>query len=95
MIVVTAPTGHIGSRLVPQLLVSGEPVRLIVREPAKLPSAVAGGAEVIVGSHRERDVVDRAFTGADSVFWLMPADPAAASPYDAYVTASIPAADAV
>lgn len=95
MIVVTAPTGRIGSKLVPLLLDSGEPLRIIARDPAKLSAAAREGAEIVTGSHRDREVVDRAFDGADSVFWLMPASPTAASPYEAYVTASIPAADAV
>jgi uncharacterized protein YbjT (DUF2867 family) len=95
MIVVTAPTGRIGSRLVPLLLDSGEPVRIVTRDPGKLTSEAREHAELVVGSHRDRDVVDRAFDGADAVFWLMPASPTAASPYEAYVAASIPAADAV
>lgn len=95
MIVVTAPTGQIGGKLVPALLRQDEPVRLIVRDPAKLPSDVRERAEIVVGSHRDRDVVDHALDGADALFWLMPAAATASSPYEAYVTASIPGADAV
>jgi uncharacterized protein YbjT (DUF2867 family) len=95
MIVVTAPTGQIGSKLVTTLLREGEPVRLIVRDPAKLPAEVRERAEIVVGSHRDRDVLDRALAGADALFWLMPAAATASSPYEAYVTASIPGADAV
>lgn len=95
MIVITAPTGQIGSKLVPALLRHGEPVRLIVRDPGKLPAEVRRRAEVVVGSHRDRDVLDHALDGADALFWLMPAAPTASSPYEAYVSASIPGADAV
>ncbi|MEU0796384.1 NAD(P)H-binding protein [Amycolatopsis sp. NPDC005961] len=95
MIVVTAPTGQIGAKLVPMLLGRGEPVRLVVRDPAKLPGDVRERAEVVVGSHRDRDVLDHALDGADALFWLMPAAATASSPYEAYVTASIPGADAV
>jgi len=95
MIVVTAPTGHIGGQVLANLLGQDEAVRVVVRDPAKLPAPVRGQVEVVAGSHKDREVVDRAFDGADSVFWLMPADSAAPSPYDSYVGASIPAADAV
>jgi uncharacterized protein YbjT (DUF2867 family) len=95
MIVITAPTGQIGSKLVTSLLRQGEPVRLVVRDPGKLPAEVRERAEIVVGSHRERDVLDRALDGADALFWLMPAAATASSPYEAYVTASIPGADAV
>jgi uncharacterized protein YbjT (DUF2867 family) len=95
MIVITAPTGQIGSKLVTSLLRQSEPVRLVVRDPGKLSAEVRERAEIVVGSHRERDVLDRALDGADALFWLMPAAATASSPYEAYVTASIPGADAV
>ncbi|MEV6641409.1 NAD(P)H-binding protein [Amycolatopsis sp. NPDC051371] len=95
MIVITAPTGQIGSKLVAGLLPRGEPVRLIVRDPGKLPADVRERAEIVVGSHRDPDVLDRALVDADALFWLMPAAATASSPYEAYVTASIPGADAV
>lgn len=95
MIVVTAPTGHIGSQVLRGLLDHGEIVRVVVRDPRRLPTEVRDRVEVVVGSHTERDVIDRALEGADALFWLLPPDPQADSPYDAYVTASIPAADAV
>ncbi|MGH3503271.1 MAG: NAD(P)H-binding protein, partial [Nocardioidaceae bacterium] len=95
MIVVTAPTGHIGTQLLEQLLAHREPVRVIARDPGRLPAEVRGRVEAVQGSHRDADVVDRAFAGADAVFWLMPADPAATSIYQTYVGDSIPAADAI
>ncbi|MBE1495926.1 uncharacterized protein YbjT (DUF2867 family) [Amycolatopsis lexingtonensis] len=95
MITITAPTGQIGSKLVAALLRRPEPVRLVVRDPAKLPAEVRERAEIVAGSHRDPDVLDRALDGADALFWLMPAAGTASSPYEAYVTASIPGADAV
>lgn len=95
MIVVTAPTGHIGSQVVEELLRQGEEVRVVVRDPDRLAAHVRERVDVVTGSHRERAVVDAAFEGAESVFWLVPSDPRAESVYDAYVTFSIPAADAL
>jgi uncharacterized protein YbjT (DUF2867 family) len=95
MIVITAPTGQIGAKLVAALRQQPEPVRLVVRDPAKLPADVRERAEIVVGSHRDRDVLDQALDGADALFWLMPSAATASSPYEAYVTASIPGADAV
>ncbi|MBB2748850.1 UNVERIFIED_ORG: uncharacterized protein YbjT (DUF2867 family) [Microbispora rosea subsp. rosea] len=92
---ITAPTGQIGTKLVATLLQQSEPVRLITRDPGKLPAEVRERAEIVVGSHRDRDVLDRALGGADALFWLMPAAATASSPYEAYVTASVPGADAV
>lgn len=95
MIVVTAPTGRIGSKVLTRLLEQGERVRVIARDPARLPDAVQAHSEVMQGSHLDADVLDRAFTGADTVFWLMPPERTAPSIYDAYVTASVPGAVAV
>ncbi|MFF4528442.1 NAD(P)H-binding protein [Streptomyces sp. NPDC001407] len=79
MIVVTAPTGQIGGRLLHILLDEalhhGEELRVIVRDPARLPDAVRGRVEVVKGSHGDAEVVDRAFAGADAVFWLVPPAP--------------------
>ncbi|MFE1250315.1 NAD(P)H-binding protein [Streptomyces sp. NPDC058735] len=76
MIVITAPTGQIGSRLLDILLdeapARGEELRVIVRDPAKLPHAVRARVDVVTGSHGDAEVVDRAFAGADAVFWLVP-----------------------
>lgn len=40
MIVVTTPTGQIGSRLLPRLLEEEQEVRVVVRDPARLPQRV-------------------------------------------------------
>ncbi|MEU6465371.1 NAD(P)H-binding protein [Streptomyces sp. NPDC046976] len=98
MIVITAPTGNIGRQLLSLLLESapaaGEELRVIVRDPARLPDAARGRVEVITGSHAEADVLDRAFEGADAVFWLVPPD-ASLAPHDAYTGFTRPAAEAL
>ena len=75
MIVITAPTGQIGRHVVRDLLAVNAKLRLIVRNAAKLPDAVRDHVELIEGSHGDSAVVDRAFEGADAVFWLPPPDP--------------------
>ena len=94
MIVITAPTGLIGHQVLDNVLGRGEPVRVIVRDPSRLPAQARERVEVVQGSHGETNVVDRAFAGADAVFWLVPPDPHADSVEAAYVEFTRPACDA-
>ncbi|WP_406349508.1 NAD(P)H-binding protein [Streptomyces sp. NBC_00144] len=98
MIVITAPTGNIGRQLLPLLLESapahGEELRVIVRDPARLPDAVREHVEVVTGSHGDADVVERAFEGADAVFWLVPPD-SSLTPEEAYTGFTRPALKAL
>src|SRR5438445_12461811 len=95
MIVVTAPTGLIGHQVLNNLLESDEPIRVIARDPSRLAAHTRERVEVMQGSHSDRDVVTRAFAGADSVFWLVPPDPHAESVEAAYVDFSRPACEAL
>jgi uncharacterized protein YbjT (DUF2867 family) len=94
MIVVTAPTGLIGRQVLQNLLGSGEPIRVIARDPSRFSVQARGRAEIVTGSHGDVNVVDRAFAGADAVFWLVPPDPHAANVEAAYVDFTRPACDA-
>ncbi len=94
MIVVTTPTGNIGRRLVRHLLDAGEALRLIVRDPSKLPPDVRDQVEVVEGSHGDAAVVDQAFRGADAVFWLCPPTPSP-TPAAATVDFARPGAEAM
>ncbi|MEV6792204.1 NAD(P)H-binding protein [Streptomyces sp. NPDC051320] len=88
MILITTPTGRIGSRLLDILLnenpVRGEELRVIVRDPEKLPDTVRGRVDILTGSHGDPEVVDRAFAGTDAVFWVVPPAPRAPSLDAAY-----------
>lgn len=84
MIVVTAPTGNIGGQVVQDLLDAGTPLRVVVRDPARLAPGVVERVEIVQGSHGDPVVVAEAFAGADAVFWLVPPDPRAASVDAAY-----------
>ncbi|WP_116205936.1 NAD(P)H-binding protein [Amycolatopsis circi] len=95
MIVVTAPTGNIGSRVLAEIADGSRPVRAIVRDPAKLPADLRERIEVHPGSHSDPQVLARAFDGADTVFWLVPPDRRAASVDEAYSGFARPAVDAI
>ena len=90
----TTPTGAIGSQLVQRLLNQDAKVRVIVRDPARLPADVRDRVEVVVGSHGDRDVVASAFAGADAVFWLAPPNRRVDSLDSAYREFTRPATEA-
>lgn len=81
MIVVTTPTGRIGRDLLDLLLDARDagPLRVIARDPARLPARVRDRAEVVRGSHADPGLLKEACAGADRVFWLVPPTPTADS----------------
>ncbi|MGW3783494.1 NmrA family NAD(P)-binding protein [Micromonospora chokoriensis] len=95
MIVVTAPTGNIGGRLVQDLLDVGAPVRVVARDPARLAPGVVEQVEVVRGSHGDPAVAAEAFAGAAAVFWLVLADPLSTSLDAAYSGFTRPVLDAL
>ncbi len=95
MIVITTPTGTIGRQVLENVIVSGEPIRVIARDPARLPSQIRKSVEVVQGSHGDIDVVTTAFKGADRVFWLAPPDFRAGSVMAAYLDFTRPACEAL
>ena len=74
MIVITTPTGEVGRQVLDRILDSGEAVRVIARDPSRLPARVRSyaGAEVVQGSHGDADAIRQALAGADRLFWLVP-----------------------
>ncbi|HEY3561564.1 MAG TPA: NAD(P)H-binding protein [Kribbella sp.] len=79
MIVVTTPTGQIGSELVSLLLDQDAQVRVIVRDASRLSGAVRERVETVEGSHDDPAVLDKALPGAGALFWLIPPNPQAPS----------------
>ncbi|MFD4240904.1 NAD(P)H-binding protein [Streptomyces sp. NPDC058525] len=75
-------------------MAAGEVCRRAVRDPDRLPDTARGRVEVITGSHGDAEVVDRAFEGADAVFWLVPPD-ASLTPRDAFSGFTGPAVKAL
>jgi len=72
MIVITTPTGDIGRQVLDRVLDSGEAVRVIARDPSRLPARVRARAEVVQGSHGDAGAIAKALAGADRLFWLVP-----------------------
>jgi uncharacterized protein YbjT (DUF2867 family) len=95
MIVVTAPTGNIGHQVLETIIDRGQTVRVIARDPSRLPLQTRQRVEVVQGSHGDPDVVARAFAGADVVFWLVPPNPTAQSLDAAYLDFTRPACGAL
>jgi uncharacterized protein YbjT (DUF2867 family) len=95
MIVITAPTGNIGRQVLSHLLEADATTRVIVRDASKLPQPVRNRVEVVEGSHGDAGTVERAFAGADTLFWLVPPNPKARTVDEAYVDFTRPAAAAL
>jgi uncharacterized protein YbjT (DUF2867 family) len=94
MIVITTPTGQIGRQVLGNLLDSGEQLRVIARDPSQLPAGVREDLDIVEGSHGDAAVADKAFAGADAVFWVTPADLRAPSVDAAFAGFTRPAAQA-
>jgi len=71
-ILVTTPTGRIGSRIVETLIPSGHALTLLARDPNKLPAEVRAAARVLQGSLDEPDRLAAALDEADVAFFLIP-----------------------
>src|SRR3984893_9548661 len=95
MIVVTPPTTNIGHHVLANILDTGEPIRVIARDPSRLPAHTRECVEVVQGSHSDLDVVSQAFTGTDAVFWLVPPSTVAQSLEAAYLDFTRSACEAV
>lgn len=95
MIVITTPTGDIGRQVLQHLLETSAAIRVIVRDPSRLPADIRARVEIVQGSHGDSAVINQAFDGADAVFWLVPPDMNVPSVDAAYLDFSRPACDAL
>ncbi|AOW15376.1 NmrA family transcriptional regulator [Hydrogenophaga crassostreae] len=94
MILITTPTGNIGSQVVEQVLASNQPIRIIARDLTRLPMHVRDRAQVLEGEHNNSALIHRACEGIDSVFWLVPPSPKASNAESAYLDFTRPACEA-
>jgi uncharacterized protein YbjT (DUF2867 family) len=97
MIVITTPTGDIGHRVLEHVLQGSESVRAIARDPSRIPQEIRQRVEVIQGSHGDAAPIEKALTGADTLFWLIPPEPLMNlnSVDEAYTGFTRPAAEAI
>ena len=95
MIVITTPTGTIGAAVAESLRAAGAPLRLIARDPSRLPEPLREHAEVVAGSHADPAVLEAALTGADALFVLVPPNFTAPDVTEHYLGFARPIADAV
>jgi uncharacterized protein YbjT (DUF2867 family) len=74
MYAITGITGKVGGALGRALLAEGQPVRAVVREPAKGRVWAERGCEVALAEMQDAASLSAAFKGADGVFVLPPSE---------------------
>jgi uncharacterized protein YbjT (DUF2867 family) len=78
-VVVTTPTGNVGSRVARLLIQAGVRPTLLARHPARLDRALSEQADVVEADLNDAEAVVRATWDADALLWVAPrtADPSA------------------
>lgn len=94
-IVVTTPTGNIGSRIVRVLLQAGVRPTLIARTPSKLSDEVRALADVRQGDQTDAASIIEATRGASTLFWLNSPAHGSSDPIGDYLKLAENAAQAV
>ena len=72
MYAITGITGQVGGQLARRLLDAGQPVRAVLRDPAKAAPWAARGCEVAIADVDDTDALAHAFEGCAGVFMLLP-----------------------
>ncbi|HVR36314.1 MAG TPA: NAD(P)H-binding protein [Methylomirabilota bacterium] len=71
-ILVTAPAGEIGRRVLSELLAPEFSVRIITRDPGRLAGEIREQVEIVRGATDDPIALRRALDGVDSMFWHIP-----------------------
>lgn len=95
MIIITTPTGNIGSQVLEKLLETNEKLRVIVRDPSKLSDEAREKVEIIQGSLDDFEVVSQAYEGADELFYIVPPSTQYADVNEYYLHFAKPTCDAI
>jgi uncharacterized protein YbjT (DUF2867 family) len=72
MYAITGITGRVGGAVARALLEAGQPVRAVLRDPAKAAAWTARGCEVAIATLDDAEALARAFAGATGVFVVPP-----------------------
>lgn len=71
-IAITAPTGNIASKAIPQLIDQGHKLTLLCRDASRVKAFTDRGAVAVTGDLEDASYVRKATEGADAVFLLSP-----------------------
>jgi uncharacterized protein YbjT (DUF2867 family) len=74
-ILITTPNGTIGRRIVPELLAPEFAVRLVTRNPLRLPGEIREQVEIVRGSIDNAGILREALHGVNALFWCIPRAP--------------------
>ena len=86
-ITLTTPTGNIGSKVLRRLIEEAPEwigLRVIARDPSRLPENTVRRIEVVQGDTRDEAVLHSALQGAAALFWCQPDTPDAPDYTKAY-----------
>jgi uncharacterized protein YbjT (DUF2867 family) len=72
MFAITGITGQVGGVVARALLAQGQPVRAVLRDPAKAATWAAQGCKTALARMTDADELRRAFDDAEGVFVLLP-----------------------
>ena len=93
-IVVTTPTGHVGSQVARLLVQGGERPTVLLRDASRLDPELLALVDAVEGDQADSDLVQRATDGADALFWVDPPSDAD-DPLDGYAAMASSVARAV
>jgi len=70
-ILILGATGYIGRKLLPRLLNKGHSVRVLVRNPDKLPQEISNKVDITTGDVLKPDSLEGTFDGIDIAYYLV------------------------
>jgi uncharacterized protein YbjT (DUF2867 family) len=95
MIIITTPTGHIGSQVLEKLLKTDEKLRVIAHHPSKLSDEAKEKVETIQGSLDDFELLSKAYEGADQLFFIIPPSMQYTDVNEYYLQFARPTCDAI